>query len=183
MCAPAQELGRQGSKADDVYRAAVQELGDVVARDGDVQRVILDGIRERISDNQYEISSIPFELFQNADDAASEFQQLQAAEGRAPFESSAIGRFVFEQTDSVVRFLHWGRPVNFTGRSGNVRSEFGSDLERMLMLGATGKTDAEEVTVDGCGVFEGRVIPDGHQPTEESWIDTQVEETDKSNEF
>jgi len=144
--ASAQERGRQGSRADDTYRSAVQELGAVVASDGDVQRVILDGIRERISDNQYETSSIPFELFQNADDAVSEFQQLQVAEGRTPFDLSTIGRFVFEQTDSVARFLHWGRPVNFTGRSGNGRSEFGSDLERMLMLGATAKSDAEEVT-------------------------------------
>lgn len=43
-------------------------------------------------------------------------------------------------------------------------------------------TDETEVKVDGCGVFEGRVIVDG-QKTEESWIDTQVEESDKSNEF
>lgn len=39
-------------------------------------------------------------------------------------------------------------------------------------------TDADEVAVDGCGVFEGRTVPEP-----ESWIDLQVEETDKSNEF
>ncbi|MDR6857859.1 sacsin N-terminal ATP-binding-like domain-containing protein [Variovorax guangxiensis] len=144
--ASAQQLGRKGPKAEDAYRSAVEELAEVVASDGDVQKVILEGVRERIADNQYEISSIPFELFQNADDAVTEFQQLQMADARAPFDSAAIGRFVFEQTDSVARFLHWGRPVNFTGRGGSVRSEFGSDLERMLMLGATAKSDAEEVT-------------------------------------
>jgi Fe-S-cluster-containing hydrogenase component 2 len=42
-------------------------------------------------------------------------------------------------------------------------------------------TDAEEVTVDGCGIFEGRVAVDARDG--ESWIDTQVEESDKSNEF
>lgn len=144
--ASAQQLGRKGPKAEDAYRSAVEGLAEVVASDGDVQKVILEGIRDRIADNQYEISSVPFELFQNADDAVTEFQQLQVADGRAPFESAAIGRFVFEQTDSVARFLHWGRPVNFTGRGGSVRSEFGSDLERMMMLGATAKSDAEEVT-------------------------------------
>lgn len=144
--ASAQQLGRKGPKAEDAYRSAVDELAAVVAGDGDVQRVILDGIRERIADNQYELSSIPFELFQNADDAVTEFQLIQVADGRAPFDAGTIGRFVFEQTDSVMRFLHWGRPVNFTGRSGSARSEFGSDLERMLMLGATAKSDAEEVT-------------------------------------
>jgi Fe-S-cluster-containing dehydrogenase component len=43
-------------------------------------------------------------------------------------------------------------------------------------------TDREEVVVDGCGVFEGRVGLPGPQPGE-SWIDTQVEESDKNNEF
>ncbi len=42
-------------------------------------------------------------------------------------------------------------------------------------------TDAEEVEVDGCGVFEGRVIAE--KSATESWIDLQVEETDKNNEF
>jgi hypothetical protein len=42
--------------------------------------------------------------------------------------------------------------------------------------------DAEEVEVGGCGVFEGRTIPE-RQGTPESWIDLQVEKSDKSNEF
>jgi hypothetical protein len=42
-------------------------------------------------------------------------------------------------------------------------------------------TDADEVNVDGCGVFEGRL---GAVDAEHaSWIDTQVEESDSSNEF
>lgn len=45
-------------------------------------------------------------------------------------------------------------------------------------------TDADEVRVDGCGIFEGRVGVDGGAgDPKESWIDTQVEESDKSNEF
>jgi hypothetical protein len=43
-------------------------------------------------------------------------------------------------------------------------------------------TDANEVTVDGCGVFEGMLTRAGAE-TQESWIDTQVEQSDKSNEF
>ena len=42
-------------------------------------------------------------------------------------------------------------------------------------------TEADEVNVDGCGVFEGRLGTAGAE--NESWIDTQVEESDKSNEF
>jgi hypothetical protein len=43
-------------------------------------------------------------------------------------------------------------------------------------------TDRDEVVLDGCGVFEGRLGP-VERPAGESWIDTQVEESDKSNEF
>lgn len=41
-------------------------------------------------------------------------------------------------------------------------------------------TNADEVKVDGCGVFEGMLT---RTETGESWIDTQVEHSDKSNEF
>jgi Fe-S-cluster-containing dehydrogenase component len=45
-------------------------------------------------------------------------------------------------------------------------------------------TDADEVRVDGCGVFEGQLgLTETQQQASESWIDTQVEESDKSNEF
>ena len=45
-------------------------------------------------------------------------------------------------------------------------------------------TDADEVNVDGCGVFEGMLTrAEAETPTIESWIDTQVEHSDKSNEF
>jgi hypothetical protein len=49
-----------------------------------------------------------------------------------------------------------------------------------LMLPA----DADEVKVDGCGVFEGMLTRgEDAAPAAESWIDTQVEESDKRNEF
>lgn len=46
-------------------------------------------------------------------------------------------------------------------------------------------TDADDVRVDGCGVYGGHVAAadNGTARQEESWIDTQVEESDKSNEF
>lgn len=45
-------------------------------------------------------------------------------------------------------------------------------------------TDADEVKIDGCGVFEGMLAPAAEQtPATESWIDMQVEQSDKANEF
>lgn len=67
------------------------------------------------------------------------------------------------------------KPVN-AHVSGNQRVE----TKVYLMLPA----DADEVKVDGCGVFEGKVRADeAGMPPLESWIDTQVEQSDKSNEF
>jgi len=43
-------------------------------------------------------------------------------------------------------------------------------------------TDADAVDINGCGVFEG-MLTRAEAGTEESWIDTQVEHSDKSNEF
>ena len=39
-------------------------------------------------------------------------------------------------------------------------------------------TDVDEVKIDGCGVFEGKLAR-----ADESWIDTQVEQSDKANDF
>ena len=43
-------------------------------------------------------------------------------------------------------------------------------------------TGADEVEIDGCGVFAGRLKTE-QEPRSESWLDLQVEQTDKSNEF
>ena len=52
-------------------------------------------------------------------------------------------------------------------------------VETRVYLMVPAETD--EINVDGCGVFEGRMNAD--ETAHESWIDTQVEESDRSNEF
>jgi hypothetical protein len=44
-------------------------------------------------------------------------------------------------------------------------------------------TEDDAVNVDGCGVFEGRISRDAGDAEHESWIDTQVEMSDRRNEF
>jgi len=82
------------------------------------------------------------------------------------------GAITFGKYEDVVP-LRRTKPVN-AHVFGNQKVE----TKVYLML----PTDAEEVEVNGCGVFEGRVIAE-QQPAAESWIDLQVEQTDKSNEF
>lgn len=144
--ASAKRARRAGGSAEEELEKALAELADLVDSDEDVQATILAGIRVRVTHNQYEFSSIPFEVFQNADDAVVEMQRLQRTDGRPEFDADAIGRFVVRSSDGTIRFAHWGRPINYAGRHTSYRPEFGNDLERMLMLGASAKDEEDGVT-------------------------------------
>jgi hypothetical protein len=126
---------------------AKAHLAQLMVVDSDVQRAILSGVRDRVLQSQYELSSIAFELFQNADDAVSEMQKLHADGGELhPISPPAIGRFVVEREDDVLRFIHWGRPINYTGPGRNANPAYRDDLENMLILSASDKDSAQPVT-------------------------------------
>lgn len=144
--ASAKRAGRTSSGATANLEAALADLASLVEADEEVQAVVLSGIKARVTHNQYEVASIPFEVFQNADDAVTEMQQLQRADARSEFEADAIGRFVMQSSDRVLRFAHWGRPINYAGRRASYKPEYANDLERMLMLGASAKDEDEGVT-------------------------------------
>lgn len=127
-------------------RDALRELEHLVETDPSVQKTMLDAIRSKVEGYQYEKSSIPFELLQNADDAVAEYQAMQRAEGRQPFPAADIGRFVAACAEDRVVLIHWGRPINYAGRHEGHRSDYEQDLERMLMLGASAKELGEGVT-------------------------------------
>ena len=100
----------------------------------------------------------------------------RSSEGLQPMCASVCptGAISFGKYEQIVP-LRRTKPVN-VHVFGNQRVE----TKVYLML----PTDAEQVSVDGCGVFEGMLTrADTEAPTSESWIDTQVEQSDKSNEF
>ncbi len=145
--ASAKRAGRsKANGAADNLEAARVSLGELVESDQEVQNAVLAGIKSRVAHNQYEVSSIPFEIFQNADDAVGEMQLLQKTDHRSEFDSTAIGQLVVHSTDKTIRLAHWGRPINYAGRLANYRPDFANDLERMLMLGASAKDENESVT-------------------------------------
>ena len=121
-------------------------LARLMVEDENVQRAVLSGVRDRVKQSQYELSSIPFELFQNADDAVSEMQLLHQGGGQVPFPSRTIGRFIVEGDGAVLRFVHWGRPINFTGQGAAANPAYQDDLENMLILSASDKDGAQQVT-------------------------------------
>lgn len=142
----ARRSGRDLKAAQDRFYVALDELADLVKTDGEAQAELLEGIREKMAKNQYEPSSIPFEILQNADDAVHEYQAMLRAEQRSLMPQGEIGRFVIADTDQGLMLMHWGRPINYTGKHQGYRAEFAKDLERMLMLGASAKESADGVT-------------------------------------
>ena len=125
---------------------AKKYLARLMVENGDVQSAVLSGVRDRVKQSQYELSSIAFELFQNADDAVSEMQLLHQGDGQDPFPSRTIGRFIIEGDGPVLRFIHWGRPINFTGHGAAANPAYQDDLENMLILSASDKDGTKLVT-------------------------------------
>ena len=144
--ASAKRAGRNSTGVAASLESALANLAMLVESDEEVQGAVLAGIKARVTHNQYEVASIPFEVFQNADDAVIEMQHLQKADARPEFDAEAIGRFVMQASDRMIRFAHWGRPINYAGRLANHKAEFANDLERMLMLGASAKDEDDGVT-------------------------------------
>lgn len=125
---------------------AKQDLSHIMTTDPGVQKSVLDGIRVRIKENQYEVSSIAFELLQNADDAVVELQKLMLSDAAVVHPNSHVGRFVMETNGDTVRFLHWGRPINYMGHGTASNSSYGEDLQRMLILAASDKDETTGLT-------------------------------------
>ncbi|CAM5320011.1 sacsin N-terminal ATP-binding-like domain-containing protein [Eoetvoesiella caeni] len=144
--ASAKRAGHSNAGTAASLESALADLATLVESDEEVQGAVLAGIQARVTHNQYEIASIPFEIFQNADDAVVEMQQLQRADGRPEFDAEAIGRFVLQSSGKTIRFAHWGRPINYAGRTLSYKPEFANDLELMLILGASVKDEGDGVT-------------------------------------
>lgn len=113
------------------------KLVALLEQDAEVQLAVLDALRAKIKDYQYKAASIPFELFQNADDAMVELMEMRSMS----LETGAEGAFVIIVSENSIRAMHWGRPINkfregeFDGRGRG----FDNDLEKMLVLSYSDK--------------------------------------------
>lgn len=120
---------------------AKTELSNLMTSNKKVQESVLNGVRLRVKEYRYEVSSIAFELLQNADDAVAQLKSLMRDDATSAHASHQVGRFVMETVSDKVRFVHWGRPINYMGH-GQARNEsYGKDLQRMLILAASDKDE------------------------------------------
>lgn len=111
-----------------------EELRNLLEANSEGQRRVLDAVRQRIQGhNQYNPASVPFELFQNADDAAEERRQLLASN----IDANSIDFFVAPNKLAV---RHFGRCVNQVPQGVNPRDhKLAGDLRKMLTLGLSNK--------------------------------------------
>ena len=128
----------------DLGEKAIQKVKhDFIAllrKDNDVRNDILNAIRVRMDNHyQYKPNSVPFEIFQNADDAVVELGSMGAENGQ---QTDRFGIFINNKSKTL-GFLHHGRWINqFRLREFNGRHlGYDRDLEKMLVVSASDKGD------------------------------------------
>ena len=139
--AEAEVDGQSAEYARKELHQALEELASLIDQGPDEQHAVLEAVQIKLRQYQYDPSSIPFELFQNADDAAIELGQFHAHAVDGCKVPVAAQHFVVEERDDGLGFLHWGRPINGRGPVGFSIEHRGydRDLEKMLILSASDK--------------------------------------------
>ena len=138
--------GKGTAAADQAAAEAItlrKELQESIETDEVAQKDVLEALRRKVNGNGYEPQSIPFELFQNADDACIELRQMHAA--TAADHADVPTDFVVSVDGTHAVFAHWGRPVNkyLHGTFDGSERGFDDDLMKMLRLGRSDKPVAQ----------------------------------------
>ncbi|MDR1582158.1 MAG: hypothetical protein LBS55_02690 [Prevotellaceae bacterium] len=116
-----------------------------------LQKAIRDSIIRQLSNSQYDTSSIPFELFQNADDALVErIEHGETVNNKIPEEQMIfIVENIVENCEKKLIFRHFGREINRTYDEKD--SAYIYDLENMLSLHSSYKKNDKETGKFGLG--------------------------------
>jgi hypothetical protein len=130
----------RSDEASRLFSSAMLELSRLLESPEEVvtQRTLVNAVRRKMTDFQYSLSSVPLELFQNADDAAAELQEMQN-----DLDPSAH-QFVlhFDSQQRILEILHWGRPINrheSPGFRDGLKRGYDQDLQKMLTLNFSDK--------------------------------------------
>lgn len=141
-CKAVSKTGSRNAAAE--LDTARQRLRDILETDDSAQQHIIDAVRHRISHHyQYTRSAIPFEIFQNADDACEE---LRLNFNDALREDAATVFHVY-RNDTRLAFAHFGRCINqYPLGNAGLRGKFDDDLWKMLVLNLSNKTSSGDET-------------------------------------
>uniref|UniRef100_B8HYW5 Sacsin/Nov domain-containing protein n=1 Tax=Cyanothece sp. (strain PCC 7425 / ATCC 29141) TaxID=395961 RepID=B8HYW5_CYAP4 len=112
-----------------------KEIRNYLINDEETQRAFLLGVRQRIKNANYDIYSVPFELFQNADDACWELREMG--------HPNVSRQFTISLANKSLCFIHWGRGINqyqYNGQDWSNRG-YSNDLQKMLLLNFSDKSE------------------------------------------
>lgn len=138
-----------------------EELSRLFVSDSAFQIAMLRAVRDKMEHHyQYSIDSLPFELYQNADDAAAELADMVGGADRLP----GVDTFQLHVTElsgdagaTCLHILHWGRAINefhrgaFSAECGRERG-YDTDLKKMLTLSASDKAEREQLVTGRFGL-------------------------------
>jgi len=143
-----QEAANQWVGVNWKIKTIIKEISDLFESDSEdglsLRAESLNAVRKKIKDFGYEIDSIPFEIFQNADDAVVEMDEISSDTtinwGR--------NKFIVDWSESQITFMHWGRPINMCWTSSDINREhkhegFDRDLEKMLVFNISDKSSGK----------------------------------------
>jgi len=135
---------RRHAQVIESLKDAKADLTRLIEVDSNAISDILQAVRKKIGQGQYgySIASIPFELFQNADDSLAELKRML---GRSLPERS---RYVLNWDVNRLTVMHWGRPINLAVHpdvpNQSFENEgFNRDLSKMLNFNISDKAESE----------------------------------------
>jgi len=141
--APAKAQQKRDDARELVESAKTELLSSLEAPDHEMTSLpLVDAVRRKMTDFQYSLRSIALELFQNADDAAAELEEMKKQLGLQ--EKSFVLRL--DSPQKTLDIIHWGRPINryeYPGFDEGPRRGFDQDLQKMLTLNFSDKGTQE----------------------------------------
>ena len=147
---------RSSVRCDSVKRSKLERgileqrehIASILQKDDIAKKAVLEALKQKLKDFQYEKHGIPFELFQNADDAAVELGLFDPDDKEKPQVPISCQKFVVDIEGATLRFMNWGRIINSIGpvTAEGDRKGFRHDLEKMLVLSMSDKPIGEGTT-------------------------------------
>ena len=126
--------------AEDLRRRAKAKIRDLLQGDETAQLAMLREVRRKLAQYQYGEASVPFELWQNADDAVCELESLGPQDSQ-----TELGLFTLTVAASGLEAVHFGRLINqYRLPGGGSREDLGfkRDLEKMVVQSISDKAES-----------------------------------------
>ncbi|MET2853361.1 hypothetical protein ABXV24_15790 [Vibrio owensii] len=130
-----------GQSGRDEVNKVTSDIQKKIENDSALQANIMASVKHEIGFHaQYLPSSVPFELFQNADDAIGEKYLMDGEHD--DFNHQPPFWIKLDKTNNHIEFYHWGREINYC-KVGYTQGEgkFERDLEKMVSLNISDKSE------------------------------------------